>query len=114
MRYVIGLGLACVMSAVGCAQVGVPVRPPPGFIYARIKAPISINANATQLGSKVGTSRTQMIRDIFITGQGIAWGDASVASAAKSAGITVVHHIDYEMMSVLGIYVEFTTIVYGD
>jgi len=55
-----------------------------------------------------------MIRDFLITGQGITWGDASVASAAKSAGITVVHHIDYEMMSVLGIYVEFTTIVYGD
>ncbi len=102
------------MSAVGCAQVGAPVRPPGGFLYERVKAPLSINANATQLGSKVGTSRTQMIRDFLITGQGIAWGEASVASAAKSAGITVVHHIDYEILSVLGVYVEFTTIVYGD
>ncbi len=114
MRYVIGLGLACVMSAVGCVQVGAPVRLPPGLLYERTRAPLSINANATQLGSKVGTSRSQMIRDILLTGQGITWGEASVASAAKSAGITTVHHIDYEILSVLGIYVEFMTIVYGD
>jgi hypothetical protein len=44
----------------------------------------------------------------------IATGDASIDSAAKSAGIKTIHHVDYQSKSILGLYAEFTVIVYGE
>ena len=44
----------------------------------------------------------------------VAVGDCSIEAAARAAGITEIHHVDYETLSVLGIYAEFVTIVYGE
>ncbi len=69
----------------------------------------------TSFGTKKGTAQVQYIRDILITGLPLAsWGSASIQDAARDGGITHVRHADYEVMNVLGLYVEFTTIVYGD
>jgi hypothetical protein len=43
----------------------------------------------------------------------IASGDCSIAAAAKSAGITLIHHVDYKTNNVLGLFATHTTIVYG-
>ena len=43
-----------------------------------------------------------------------AVGDASIEAAAKAGGITKIHHVDFKSHSVIGIYAEFTTIVYGE
>lgn len=43
----------------------------------------------------------------------VAQGDASIQAAAEDGGITNIHHVDYNTRSILGLYVEYTTIVYG-
>jgi len=43
----------------------------------------------------------------------VAQGDASIQAAAKDGGITNIHHIDFKTRSILGLYVEYTTVVYG-
>ena len=44
----------------------------------------------------------------------MALGDASIQTAAREAGITRIHHVDYQMKSYVGLYTIYTIIVYGD
>jgi hydrogenase maturation factor HypE len=44
----------------------------------------------------------------------VAFGDASIKAAMESAGITKIHHVDYDGISVLGLYARFNTTVYGE
>ena len=44
----------------------------------------------------------------------MALGDASIQTAAREAGITRIHHVDYQAKSYVGIYTIYTVIVYGD
>ena len=44
----------------------------------------------------------------------MTWGDASIEAAAQEGGIQTVHYVDYEVLSVLGIYVQLTVEVSGD
>jgi hypothetical protein len=92
----------------GCVGYGAPVEPPVGFIYSTVQAPIDIDADATQLGTKQGRSTSSTILGL------VAWGDASTRAAADAGGITTIRHIDYEYTSILSIYATFTTIAYGD
>ena len=87
----------------GCASVKTPVM---GLIYTDVKAPEAVTSNAGK--SKVGTAAATSIMGL------IAQGDASIETAAKSAGITKIHHVDYHSTSVLGIYSTFTVTVYGE
>ena len=41
-------------------------------------------------------------------------GDASLKAAMTNGGITKVHHVDYEVKSILGIVGSTTTIVWGE
>lgn len=86
-----------------CAFVGSPVT---GVIYTGVKAPIVATSNS--LGSKVGMAQAQSILGA------IAIGDASIQTAAKSAGITKISHVDYEALSVLGIFASYKVYVYGE
>ena len=44
-----------------------------------------------------------------------ATGDSSVKKAMDNGGITKIHHVDYKVMNVLGgLYVKYTTVVYGE
>ena len=45
---------------------------------------------------------------------GIAWGDASIRTAMDAGGLTQIHHVDSQLMNVLGIYAKSTTIVWGE
>ena len=93
----------------GCAGIyGAPVTPPPGLLYAKFQAPIDIDAQATERGSKVGRSFSQSILGL------VATGDASISSAAAAGGITTIRHVDYEFENILGVYSKFTIVVYGD
>ena len=87
----------------GCAMVGAPVT---GFIYTDVKAPLAVTSNTGS--SKVGTAKMQSILGW------VATGDASIEAAAKSAGITKIHHVDYEANAILGIVATFTVVVYGE
>jgi hypothetical protein len=45
----------------------------------------------------------------------VALGDCSVESAMKNGGLTKVNHVDTEFKSfLLGAYIKFTTVVYGE
>jgi hypothetical protein len=106
----------CAWLAIGCAgPVSVPVQPPSGFIFSQFTAPLDTRFEATPAGSKVGTAKVQFLREPFFTNLPIiTWGDASLESAAASAGIQKIHYADYELLNVLYIYVQFTVEVHGD
>ncbi len=43
-----------------------------------------------------------------------ASGDASIDAAAKSAGITKIHHVDEQSTNILGFFAKYTVYVYGE
>jgi hypothetical protein len=85
-----------------------PVIPALAGVYTNTKAPMDIDYDETQLGSKTGKASTTTILGL------VAWGDASAAAAAADGGITTIRHADYEFLNVLFIYQSFTTVVRGD
>ena len=95
--------------ATGCAGFYVaPVIPPPGFLYAKLSAPIDTDANPTKRGKKIGRAFTESFAGLF------ARGDASVYAAARNGGIRTIREIDYEFENYLGLYSKFTVVVYGE
>ncbi len=88
----------------GCAVVNSPVSN--GLIYTGVSGPIAATANDSY--SKVGKSSCVAILGIIST------GDASIDAAMKNSGITKIHHVDHKSTSILGIFAQFTTIVYGE
>ena len=103
-RPFVSLGVACAaLLMTSCAQVKSPLT---GFIYTDLKAPRAVTDNTGS--SKVGTSEAQSILGILAT------GDASIESAAKSAGITKIHHVDEHVSGILGIIAKYKVVVYGE
>lgn len=86
-----------------CAAVKSPLV---GVAYTELKAPFAVTSNAAS--TKVGTAKATSILGI------VATGDASIEAAAKSAGITKIHHVDEEVKSILGFYAVYTIVVYGE
>ena len=102
------VGVACLMLC-GCAGwARTPVIPPVGFVYTGYKAPLDVDYDDTKISSKKGTASTINVLGL------VGVGDCSARAAAEDGGITTVHNADYEMLSVLGVFSRFTTIVYGD
>jgi hypothetical protein len=91
------------VALTGCAMATSPVT---GFAFTQVKGPASVGDNNPS--SKVGRAMCTSYLGI------VATGDASIDAAAKAAGITKIHHVDFESFSVLGFYATFTTVVYGD
>lgn len=77
-----------------------------GGLYTDVKAPLAVTSN--EGSSKVGSAEATSILGL------VATGDASIDAAAKSAGITKIHHVDYYSTNILGIYATFTVLVYGE
>ena len=98
---VVGAGLIMVLS--GCAMVKAPVN---GGWYTNLQA--SEGATSNVGASKIGEASCTSILGL------IATGDASIDAAAKAAGITKIHHVDYKAESLLGIYSKYTVVVYGE
>lgn len=70
----------------------------------RCEGPVTGNAGS----SKVGTAEAKGYLGV------VALGDASIQAAAREAGITRIHHVDYQAKSYVGVYTIYTIIVYGD
>jgi hypothetical protein len=77
-----------------------------GTLYTDVKAPVVATSNANS--TKVGTSEATSILGI------VATGDASIDAAAKSAGITKIHHVDEHSKSILGLFAKYKVYVYGE
>jgi len=75
-------------------------------VFSNISAPLGITNNAASC-EKTGSA--QMVNILNLA----ALGDASVATAKKSAGITKVANVDYDYMNFLGIIQKTTTTVCG-
>lgn len=86
-----------------CSVVKSPVA---GMLYTDIKDGMAVTNNSGS--SKVGTAEVKGYVGL------IATGDASIQAAAKEAGITRIHHVDYQSKSYVGIYSSYTIIVYGE
>lgn len=86
-----------------CAVVKSPLT---GVLYTDIKAPVAAtsNSNSTKVGSASATSILGVV----------ATGDASIDAAAKSAGITKIHHVDEHSTSILGFFAKYKVYVYGE
>ncbi len=97
---IMALGVIAVLLA-GCAT---PY--PTGFLFTEVKLPAIATANKG--GDKVGVSECTSILGL------IATGDASIEAAAKSAGITKIHSVDWEAKNILGIYGVYKTVVRGE
>lgn len=77
-----------------------------GGLYTDVKDGLAVTGNAGS--SKVGTAEAKSYLGL------VALGDASIQTAAREAGITRIHHVDYQAKSYVGLYTIYTVIVYGD
>jgi len=77
-------------------------------MFSGYEAPVDITFNNTAIGPKRGKGSSVTILGL------IAFGDASVAAAARNGNITRVDHIGYSFTNVLCIYANYTIIVYGE
>ncbi|MBA3708723.1 MAG: hypothetical protein H0W83_07895 [Planctomycetes bacterium] len=98
----VAIGAAIALST-GCAAARSPVT---GFWYTQVKANDAVTTNTAT--SKVGRSTATSYVGL------VALGDCSISTAAAAGGITKVAHVDYETMSILGLYATTTTVVYGE
>ena len=106
MRMTIALLIVSTMMMTGCGFTS-PVIPGYGLVSS-FKAPLDIEYDQTDLGTRQGRAEVTSILGIVTT------GDCSIEAASKNGGIRTVKHADYEYFNVLGIYSKYTTIVYGD
>lgn len=97
----ITLSLVTLMTS--CATVKSPLS---GVWYTDVKAPFAVTSNANS--TKVGSSEATSILGI------VATGDAGIDAAAKSAGITKIHHVDEHSTSILGFFAKYKVFVYGE
>jgi len=105
MKTPLFLTLVLAAGALLPACVATPVGP--GIIYTGVKAPLEATSSNEPF-SKAGKAKASQVLGIA------AWGDATIQTAATSAGIKTIHHVDYEAFSVLGVYSSFEVTVYGD
>ncbi|MFH1673327.1 MAG: TRL-like family protein [Pseudomonadota bacterium] len=85
----------------GCASIY-----PIGVAYTEVKLPTDATSAAKAM--KVGTSKCISVLAL------VAIGDASIEAAMKDGGITKIHHVDWDVKNILGIYGEYKTTVYGE
>ncbi len=80
---------------------------PTGAIMTNLKLPVA-TTDASGQASKVGEASCTSIMAM------VAKGDCSIETAKKNGGITQVHHIDWEVDNLLGIWATYKVVVYGE
>ena len=94
-----------VMFMSGCAGISPVAGGSMGMVYTSTSAGVAVGSAAGS--EKVGTATSTAII-CFAT------GDSSISAAMAEGGITKIHHVDCKIMSVLGVYAKYTTVVYGE
>lgn len=67
-----------------------------------------ITATSNPVGNKCGTSSS--VRVLGLGGN----ANMGINSAAKMGGISRISHIDFKTFSFLGLYTQYTVLVYGE
>ena len=101
MIAVMMLGALLAVLATGCAT---PV--PFGMLYTEVKMPVGGSGPVPE-DLKVGTSECKSFLGVF------ASGDASITAAKRSAGITEISYVDWEVENILGFVGKYKCVVYG-
>lgn len=103
-KLLLSLSVAVAMTMASCstAFTGAGV----GVLYTGVTE--GATATSNPMGSKVGISSATGVLGL------VAVGDASIQTAAHSAGIKKISHIDTHKTSVLGLFTQYKTIVYGE
>ncbi len=127
-RILAGIALVLAVSTTACVALSHPpmsradvrTTDPGGDTsgLTRVWSPISAVVTVTDAGvGATGSTATwsktgrASCRNIFGL---VAFGDASVETAAHAAGITQIHHVDAEAFRIWRFYSAYTTVVYGD
>jgi hypothetical protein len=108
-KALLALGLTMVFSP-GCYYFRSPVLYPPpiGSGFTGIGVPVDTTFDMTEIQGRQGSAKSRCVFGMF------SWGDATVDSAARRAGIQVVEHIDCKInVILLGMYSEYETVVTG-
>ena len=106
MKKLFAFAFAAMMLA-GCVK-----SPLVGGIYTDVKDGLAVTGNAGS--SKVGTAEAKGYVGVVALGDAVPRGEARTQAAAREAGITRIHHVDYQAKSYVGVYTIYTIIVYGD
>ncbi len=96
------LGALLLAFLSGCASTQ-----PAGVIVTNLKLPVAVTA-AGDTSYKTGEASCTSLLTL------IAKGDCSIETAKKNGGITHVHHVDWQVDNLLGIWATYTVVVYGD
>ncbi len=99
----LSLLLVGMVAVMGCHM---PLKGVAWALVVDTKSPLEIGDTTVGM-SKTGVSEW---RGILL----LADGDASLSTAMKNGGITKIHHVDLETLSILGIYTKQKVIVYGE
>ena len=97
----------------GLAPTAAPVVVPQGLLFQQTKAPLTYNT-PFKVGNKIGRSSVSYLGHPMTQILSLSIGDGSIKSAAESAGITTIEHVDYEKTNILNIFTKVTVFVYGD
>jgi hypothetical protein len=98
----------------GCVLQKTPVVPPVGALYTEYTAPLTVNFNNTKVSTKPPGSSSTMYIHIPYIDLTFAFDQCDIQTAAANGRLTTVHYADYKIMSVLGIFGEFTVYAYGE
>ena len=118
-------GLSTVTSTAGAfaddGNPASPVRPPVGFIYTDIRGPLLrggsggvIEAPSDMKMGQAGTRFLKIPLSVSLNGPSFAWQDAAIKTASEQAGIKKIYFVDFEQLTILGLWTEFTVLVYGE
>lgn len=99
----------------GCAlRADTPVS---GWLFTQTKGPVAATSvkHDPRSPKKIGTGEAFAINPGIILGMStpVAWGDASIATAKAKANIKTIHHVDNEVMCILGVFCQYKINVYG-
>jgi hypothetical protein len=104
------LASAVMMLMSGCAML-MPGTNGGTFagVYTQVDA---ATVNGAPVGQTTSTSKVGTAESTAIIC--VAMGDSSVQKAMQNGGITKINHVDCKVTNVLGLYVKYTTVVYGE
>lgn len=85
-----------------------PMHHGTGLLAYKVRGPVSVSPETASETLKVGQASTYTLLAL------LAYGDSSIDAAMKAGGIRKVHHVDFEAKSTLGIFMVYTTLVYGE
>lgn len=107
----LSLALAVLVVSPSCYFIRSPVLMPPpvGTGFTGIGVPVDTTFDKTEMSeTRIGRSTSHCMFGLF------AWGDASVDTAARKAGITMVEHVDANIQVILlGMYSNYEIVVSG-